>query len=360
MSSGYTVLHLITPHRFAGAEKQVALLCDGLINRGHRVFVGGPSRVPLFEAFLEKRQVPFIPMRIQGKINLTAQGQVMRQARRLGADLVHTHLSSASRCGLAAARKLGLPSIGHVHGMNSARWYRDADIVLAGTHGIADHMRAGGIPDEKLRVIYYAIDPDEFAAVPSREEARGNLGIAGDQPVIGVAASLIPRKGHRHLLEAVALLQKRFPDISCLIIGHGPLRDSLEDQAKALNIRSAIHFLGWVSSALDIMAALDVIVLPSTEIEGFGVCLVEAGYLHVPGVASRLPGVSEAVLDEETGFLAEVGDARSLADRIGELLADEKLRRSMGRRAHERTKELFTLERMAAANEALYREMLGD
>jgi glycosyltransferase involved in cell wall biosynthesis len=359
MSQPLTILQPITPHRFAGAEKQVALFSDAVNKRGHETIITGPARVPLFEQFLQKRNVRFEPLNIGGKLNLLAQGRIERLARSVGADLIQTHLSSGSKWGLKAAKALGIPSIGHVHGMNSARWYLDADIILAGTQGIADYLIADGAPESKIRIIYYAIDREEFTVLRPEEEIRAELGLRPGQPTIGMAASLIDRKGHRHLLDAIALLKDKLPDLVALIVGQGPLLETLQAQAESLGISRNVKFLGWVPSALDVMQAMDLLILPSTHIEGFGVCLVEAAYLGKPGVASDLPGIREACVHGETGLMAPVGDAPKLAEYIGTLLTDRNLYDTYARQGKARTEKLFTVERMAEELEQLYLEMLG-
>jgi glycosyltransferase involved in cell wall biosynthesis len=359
MSSSLTVLQLITPHRFAGAEKQVALFCAELRRRGHNIVIAGPQRVPLFEDFLARHDIPFEPLNISGKLNFSAPGRIGKFARSLGADIVQTHLSSASKWGLKWAKGNGVPSIGHVHGMNSARWYLDGDIILAGTQGIADYLIADGAPEDKIRIIYYAINREEFAALRPADEIRAELGLKPGQPTIGIAASLIDRKGHTHLLDAIALLKPKLPDLVCLVVGHGPLKETLQAQAEKLGISRMIKFLGWVPDALEIMQVMDLHILPSTHIEGFGVCLVEAAYLGKPGVISDLPGMREAVVPGETGLSAPPGDAPALAEAIGTLLTDKQLYDTYSRQGRERTERLFTVERMGEELEKLYLEMLS-
>ncbi|MCX7598872.1 MAG: glycosyltransferase family 4 protein [Armatimonadetes bacterium] len=359
MTQRYTVLQLITPHRFGGAERVVANLPHRLIGMGHRVVVAGPPREQLFLDYLAELEVPFEPLNIAGKINPWAVGRICDLARRLKADIIHTHLSSASIHGIAAARRLGTPSVGHVHGMNSPRWYRGATVVLAGTHGIANHLVRQGLKGQELRVIYYGIPPEPFDHLRPVAELRAELGLQpGDRP-IGVLAGLVWRKGHRYLIEAVAHLRARWPDLRCLVIGSGRILPDLRELARKLRVQDQVVFLGWRTDALDVMQVLDLHVLPSTEIEGFGLCIIEAAFLGIPTVASRLPGVDEAVLDGETGLLVPPRDSKALAEAIERLLVDEGFRRRLGEAARARARELFTDERMARDIAALYHELLA-
>lgn len=359
MAKRYTVLQLITPHRFGGAERVVANLSHQLIQMGHRIVVAGPPREPLFLEYLAQLGVPFEPLDIAGKINPWAVGRICALARRLQADLIHTHLSSASMHGIAAARRLGIPSIGHVHAMNSPRWYRGATVVLAVTHGIASHLVSKGLKNHEMRVIYNGIPPEPFDHLRPPAELQAELGLGPGDRAIGVVAGLVRRKGHRYLIEAVAHLRPRWPHLRCLIIGSGRILPELRDLARKLGAQDHVLFLGWRSDVADVMQVLDLHVLPSTEIEGFGLCIVEAAFLGIPTVASKLPGVDEAVMDGETGLLVPPRDSKALAQAIERLLEDDGLRRKLGEAARVRARKLFTDERMARDVEALYHEILA-
>lgn len=359
MAERYTVLQLITPHRFGGAERVVANLSHELIGMGHRVVVAGPPREPLFIEYLTKLGVPFEPIDIAGKINPWAVGRICSLANRLKADLIHTHLSSASIHGIRAARRLGIPSIGHVHGMNSPRWYRGATVVIACSNGVASHLVRRGLTVHDLRVIYNGIPTGPLEYLRPQAEVRKEFGLQPQHRSIGIVAGLVRRKGHQYLIEAVAHLRPHWPNLRCLVIGNGRMLPDLQDLTRKLQVDEQVWFVGWRSDVADVMQALDVHVLPSTEIEGFGLCIVEAAFVGVPTVASRLPGVDEAVLDGETGLLVPPRDSRALAEAIERLLVDEDLRRRLGEAARTRARKLFTSDRMARDVEALYHELLS-
>lgn len=359
MRRQYTVLQLITPHRFGGAERVAANLSHQLIAMGHRVVVAGPPREPLFLEYLSELGVPFEPLDVAGKINPWAVGRICNLAKRLKADLIHTHLSSASLHGIAAARRLGIPSIGHVHAMNSPWWYRGATAVIACTHGVANHLARQGLRAHDLRVIYNGIPTQPFGHLRQPAEVRKELGLQRTERAVGITAALVWRKGHRYLIEAMAHLRPRWPHLRCLVIGSGRNLAALRALASRLKVHDKVLFLGWRSDVLDLMQVLDVLTLPSTEIEGFGLCIVEAAFVGVPTVASRLPGVDEAVLDGQTGLLVPPKDSVALAQAIERLLEDDGLRRKLGEAARARAREVFTAERMAREVETLYHELLS-
>ncbi|MCX7599819.1 MAG: glycosyltransferase family 4 protein, partial [Armatimonadetes bacterium] len=272
---------------------------------------------------------------------------------------IHTHLSSASVHGIAAARRLGIPSVAHVHAMNSPRWYRGATVVLAVTHGVADHLRRHLPAESNLRVIYNGISAKRFDTLRTPAQIRQEIGLPPKLRTVGVAAGLVERKGHRYLIESIAQLRPRWPDLRCLIIGTGPKLPHLRHLTRRLEAQDNVMFVGWRSDVPDVMQVLDLHVLPSTEIEGFGLCIIEAAFLGIPTVASNLPGVDEAVVHEETGLLVPPRDSKALAEAIERLLVDESLRQRLGEAALARARELFTDERMARDIAALYHELLA-
>jgi glycosyltransferase involved in cell wall biosynthesis len=342
MAERYTILQVITPHSFRGAERITAHYVRGLMDRGHRVVVASPGRVPAFLEYLEGLGIEHRALGIAGKINPLAAGRIAKLAREIGADLIHTALSTASLHGLRAARKVGVPGIGHVHAMSGTRWYQQATTVLCCSRGVADHLEREGLKVKDVRVVWNGVRVEEFENLRSAEEMRKELGVTEGARVIGAVAGLSERKGLKYLVEAVGLLGEKWPELQCLVAGGGELRQSLEAQAKALGVAGRVH------------------VLPATGIEGFALVILEAAMLGVPSVATALPGIEgESLVRDETGLLVPPRDAKALADAIDRLLGDEGLRRKLGEAARERTVGRFTIERMAEEIEAVYRDVVG-
>ncbi len=323
---------------------------------GHRVLVAGPARVPEFQRFLRRLGLNFIDVRVSGKINLRAKREIHALLRDARADVLHTHLSTASWHGLPVARRLGILAVGHVHALNSPFWYQSADVVITCTHGIARFLKRRGLRPP-VRPVWYGLLDEEFACIRPRDEVRAELGIDPDQPLICCVASLLPRKGHRYLLEALPTLLHRFANLAVLLMGDGPLRWALERQARKLGIHKHVRFLGWRADRLDIVAACDLLVLPSVAVEGAAICVLEAARLGVPAVATKLEGgLQESIADGETGLLVPPRNSAALAEATASLLSDPARRAEMGRRAASRAVELFSLPRMAREVEAIYRQ----
>ncbi|HEY3398669.1 MAG TPA: glycosyltransferase [Armatimonadota bacterium] len=355
--SSLRILEAITPSHYSGAERVVTYLAQDLIRLGHEVLVA-TKPLALLEEELARRGVPCRPLTLSGKFNPLTGRRLRRLVQEFRPQIVHTHLSTASWWGARVAHREGLPCVGHVHGMTTVRWYRDADRLLCPSRGVREYLLAAGVPPERVEVIYNGLDPESFQSLPPPEELRAEIGLPADVPVIGVVAHLSPKKGHHVLLEAMAELSARHPDLHCLCLGRGPLQEQLAQQAERLGLGKRFRLLGYRHDALALTQLFQVAVLPSVQGEGLGLCLIEAAFLGIPGAGSDSPGINEAVENGVTGLLSPPGDVAGLAETLDRLLSDEALRRQMGEAARQRASELFTLRRQAELTVAAFRRLL--
>lgn len=347
------VLEVITPGRIAGAERSTLSLCLGLTKRGHRVVTACTRGHPLV-AFMRQRGAEVWPLSVAGKGNLLAPYWIARAARRMNADLINTQLSSASLWGTLAGRLVGIPTVATVRALCQKWCYLFADRIIAVSEGVKDHLASQGLPRRRMAVVYNGIDVERFAAAPAAPEAKRALGFDTEDLVIGVAAHLTKRKGHRFLLESSARLTKEFPRLRLLFVGEGPERDGLRQLSRGLGMESRVVFAGYHDEIIPFMAAMDIVVLPAVGIEGFGRVLVEAGAMARPVVTTRVGGTAEIVQEGITGFVVEPWDCESMGDRLRALLRSQELRRSIGEAARDRVASHFTTDLMVENTERVF------
>jgi glycosyltransferase involved in cell wall biosynthesis len=142
-----------------------------------------------------------------------------------------------------------------------------------------------------------------------------------------------------------------------ILAGDGPDRPALAALARELGLRRAM-FLGWRGDAADILADIDLQVLPSRW-EGFGLVALEAMALAKPVVASRVSALPEIVVPDQTGLLVSPGDPAELADAIRILLSDPQRAAGLGRAGRERVKAEFPVDKMAARTADVYRALVS-
>jgi glycosyltransferase involved in cell wall biosynthesis len=239
----------------------------------------------------------------------------------------------------------------------SKTWYtrclynRKVDGVVAISQKISELLIETGVKCDAIRLIYSGVDPRPFKTV-----ANG-LNLHPERLVVGMAAVLEERKGHRLLLEAAWRLKERGCQISYRFAGEGSLKKSLEEATLQLGLNEDVQFLGFVSDMPGFLANVDVVVLPSF-FEGLGVSVLEAMAAGKAVIASRVGGLPELVIDAATGFLVEPRDVAGLTSALAKLASDRTLVRKMGQKGRERLEKTFTMEQMARQNEDYYYDLL--
>ncbi|MGD8239943.1 MAG: glycosyltransferase family 4 protein [Armatimonadota bacterium] len=323
------ILHIITPAKLAGAELYMITLAEHLDARGHynRVLCKRKTQAVVDEC--RRRGLDAHPVRLYGKLDVSAPLRLAAAIRMARADIVHTHLSTASLWGALGARIAGAPSVATVQGRNTAACYRFVDRLIANSRAVKQHMVEQGVPAERIDVVYNAIDVRSFSRTLSTEEAKRRLDLNPGHFVVGTTAHLSPKKGHTDLLAAARHVIERVPDAHFVFLGDGPLRSQLTACAEEWGIASRVSFLGFRRDVAEVMSAYDVFVLASWW-EPFGLVFVEAMALGVPVITTRAGGAPEVVLEGQTGMLVPPRDAEALTEAIVHLAESPDVCRSMG------------------------------
>ena len=290
-------------------------------------------------------------------------------------DVVHTHLLRADMYGALAARAARVRAlVATKHNLEARlehpvwRWLHRRTARLPDlTIGISDAVRewavtTGGAPPAKSRVVLYGIDAAPFAEL-DRAGVRAELGIEPHARVVLCPARLDPQKNHGMLLRAFERVHRELPDAVLLLAGGRQLGSEVYERdlhalADLIEVDGAVRWLGVRSDMRRLLAACDVVALAS-DWEGFGLALLEAMAAGRPVVATAVGGVPEVVSDGETGILVPAGDMFGFAEALARLLRDDTTRHRMGVAAARRAGGTFALDRMRAATQAVYDEVLG-
>ena len=344
---------------------QVFLLMEGLRARGHGNFLaclpGGPLEA---EARARGFDTVGIPMRNQ--LDLAAVRRLHRAIREARADLVHLHTGRANWLGGLAARLAGRPAVTTrrmdrrvKRGWRTRLLYGHlVERAAAISPAVLERMLAGGVPRERVRLIWSSVDPARMEPQRERAELRRELGVDGDRRVVLAVGSLIRRKGFDVLLEALGQLGHR-REAALWIAGEGAERANLERRIDELDLGSRARLHGARDDVPDLLAACDLFAMPSRA-EGVGVAALEAMAAGVAVVASAVGGLGEVVVEGRTGLLVPPEDPQALAEAIGALLGDDERRARLAREGPQRLAEGFLPEQMVGAYEELYREVLRE
>jgi glycosyltransferase involved in cell wall biosynthesis len=199
------------------------------------------------------------------------------------------------------------------------------------------------------------------ATEEARRRVRDELEIGPSRPLVVHVGNIRPWKGHTTLIKAARLLRESIPEIVVVSIGGEKYPGDLArvrreaDEEGAGNI---VRFMGRRPDAVDFIASADVFVNPS-DVEGLPLVVLEAMMAGTPVVATAAGGVPTVVQDGETGRLVPIGQPQALAAAVTDLMADTEGAKEMAHRARNLVETDFGLERMVAAHEALYRQVLN-
>jgi glycosyltransferase involved in cell wall biosynthesis len=295
-------------------------------------------------------------------------GGIRRYLRDTRPDIVHTFLLTASLYGRLAAILEHVPIVigtevniyeqkRRHHAWAERMLMSGTDRVIVSAASVRDfYIRQVHADPAKVDVVYNAVDFAQADPARPRDAVRAALGLPLDAPVAGTIARLTEQKGHRFLFEALA----RTPELSrvhLIAIGGGDLEQALVAQAAALGLASRVHFLGPRRDLGDLLAAMDVFVMPSLW-EGLPLSLVLAMGASRACVATRVAGIPEVVDDGRTGLLVPPGDAPALGAALARVFGDAMLRQRMGADAAAAVRPRFNVERYVASIVGIYDRLL--
>ncbi len=350
------VVQVITPSHMGGAE----MLLARLMRRSDPTQVVQHCVSSLSDAAVEMQSAGMTleTLDISGKFNLLALSRIRRAARDFRADLLHSHLSTASWwCGWLE-RLGGPPSVGHVHGFTSSFWHSRQSHLIACSQAVKRDLIQKGIRADRISVIHCPVDPDDQQRTRTPAEVRAELGADDATPVVGTFAHLSIKKGFRELARAAEQVLRRIPNAQFWCCGEGKLRGELEQQIQAAGIADRFRLLGFRRDVPDLMQAIDVMCLPSHR-EPFGLVYVEAALAEKPVIACDAGGAPEIVDDGETGLLVRPQNVPDLAEAILTLLDNRDRAAGMGRRAREFALERFTWRNYLARLHEVYDGVLN-
>lgn len=353
------VLHIITRvQRGGGAERNTLYTIKGLPREKYKPFlmVGIDSdfeyakKVSNCDIYIEK----YLIRNINPFKDLMALIRIYKFIKAGDFDIVHTHLAKGGIIGRLAARLAGAPVIIHsLHGstfhsnlnMFTNRIYiflekltgRSTDCFIPVGEDLKDkYIKAGVGNPEKYFVVNSGMDLDKFYGIKDfskekNEELKSRFGLLADDIVVGMAASLEPRKGHKYALEAAKRLTRENSKSKFIFVGDGYLRGELEKYVKENNLSGLVKFLGYVNEMEKFFAVCDVVILTSLW-EGLPQVLVQAAAGGKPIVSFDVEGAKEVVEDGVNGFIVPVKDANALVEKIKYLIADLDRAKNMGRK----------------------------
>ncbi len=267
-------------------------------------------------------------------------------------DILHLHGYGATTFGRLAGAMRHLPTIVHEHAnLSDTPWFQKiadtalepvTDIAIAVSKSTADFViNARSIPAAKVKVVYLGVPLEDFSRTRSPDEiqaARAELGIARDDVAIGTVTRLHDSKGNSYLVDAARLVLNERPHARFFIVGEGPLRESLEQQARALGLGDRFVFAGFAKDVARVLSAFDISVFPSLW-EGTPLTVFEALAMGKAIVATDADGLIDVLTGDHDAIIVPRRDARALADGLITMIDEPHTRERLCAAAFETAKK---------------------
>ena len=363
------VLHVINGEHYAGAERVQDLLAKCLPEFGYSAGFAG-LKLDKFIAMRQTRETPLFDVPMRTRLDPQAALRVVRIIREGNYRILHAHTVRSLLVGAAASVMTGVPLVYHAHSPTShdstRRWLnrlggtverlclRRPARVIAVSQAMAEHIADEGYDRARITVVPNGVP--RFDSLPARRTPRGNW-------TLGVVALFRPRKGVEVLIEALARLRRKGVPVQLRAVG------TFESPEYEAEIGALVERLGmtehvaWTGFARDVTAELrkmDLLVLPSLFGEGLPMVVLEAMAAGVPVVASRVPGIPEAIRHGRDGVLANPADPEALAEAIAAVIDGRHDWSALRASAYLRQANLFSDRAMAQGTAAVYNAVLKD
>jgi glycosyltransferase involved in cell wall biosynthesis len=369
-----TVLMMIDDAAVGGGQQHVLWLAERLDRQRFQVTVACEDQGYLVDE-LRKRGITVYPLSMSNYLSLTSLWRCVRLLRRIAPSVLHTHGGTAGFVGRVASLFAPVKAIIHTyHGIHYLHYglsirkilYTWMDrllvswtdcLICVAQNDFDLGLRSGVINPSKSVVIRNGIDVQHFSVTRRLSDFGNRDSGNSNYKIVGTIGRLHVQKGHAYLLEAAKLVVEKFPTTVFQIIGDGELRQSLEQLSRALGIENNVQFLGTRPDVPELLAHMDVFVLPSLW-EGMPIVILEAMAARKPIVASDVDGVSEIVVDKRDGILVPPRDAKELAQAISLILTDRGLAECLGQRAFDKVVSEFDIETTVSRTQKLYDSVL--
>jgi len=373
------------PPVIGGSELEAQRVCAALIRRGYAVKVvcAGGDPMPALRDWVDPEGVPvrIYAGRWQGWMRdfvfgLRVAGMLLWERRRY--QLVYFLMQGFHLLvGLPAARLAGKPIVMKVGGSGviplmtrstagrlELRWLRQwASRIMILNEGMREEALEEGFPREQIYWMPNPVDTEKFAPcdAAARLEHRARFGLPPSAPVALYCGRLAPEKSLPSLIDAFALVVRRIPDAALVLVGDGPLRAALTEQAARLQIpEKNLRFAGRVAPE-DVptwLQVADVFTLVSPS-EGFPCALAEAMSAGLASVVSNIVGNRQLIESGTHGLLVPVGDSEAIAAAMTRIFEDAPMRTRMGEESRNRVLENYSTAKIADRYEALFQQALA-
>lgn len=356
------ILHIETGKHLYGGALQVLYLIEGLSKMGCQNTLVCPKGSAIGQQAMPFAMVCELPMR--GEIDPGFLLRLLRIIRKESPQLVHVHSRRGADLWGGIAAKLSRVKAVITRRVDN----REIPLIARAKYGLYDRvitisyeirrvLISEGVPARKLVCVRSAVDYRRYEKDCERTWFFKEFSLNPENRAIGVIAQLIPRKGHRYLIQAAPKILENCPEARFIFFGQGPLKRQLESLCTEKDLGGKIYFAGFRRDLERILPCLDMVVHPAT-MEGLGVALLQAAAAGVPILATKAGGIPEIVKHGQNGYLLPVGDVDGIAEAVISLLKDPAKTMSFGQAGREMVISRFSVDAMVGGNLRVYTQVL--
>lgn len=371
------VLQFINSFHQGGSERQAVQLTTLLVEDGnYEVLLACLNDEGVLRNEVEKLGFNEIPeFKLTSFFNLDFLRQVRKCAEFIKEnriDIVHTHDFYTNVFGMSAAVLAGvktkIASKRETSGMRSKAQkivekiaFQRANKVVVNAEAVKTYLISEGVSSDKINVVYNGLDLERLS--PKETDYKKictefNLPVDAEVKSVTLVANLRHQvKNQPMFLRTAQRVLQKFPNTHFVLAGEGELQKDLENLAKELNIQENTHFIGRCTKVPELLSISSICVLTSFN-EGFSNSILEYMAASKPVVATRVGGASEAILDNETGFLVESDDDKTMAEKLIWLLENPTQATEMGKKGRARIEAKFSCEAQLEKTKRIYEDDL--
>lgn len=369
------ILYVIENIFFGGGERVFGQLIQGLDKEGFHIYVACRAEGIFIEKIRNRAEI--IPFDMRGPLCLSKIGALAKIIREKNIQIVHSQGGRADFFARLAARCAKVPIVSTIaapveeyevctlkkllYVMLDRFSERSVDKFIVVSEALKEVLvQKHKIPENKIATIYNGIEVDEYYSNAGKvSRIKQDLKVGEGVRLVGAIGRLAQVKGFKYFLEAIEIIERKEKrsNIKYLIVGEGRLRKKLEELADKLKIKEKVIFTGFRKDIKDILASLEILVLPSIR-EGQPIVALEAMASGLPIVATNFEGVNETIENGRTGMLVPVKDVKALAEAIVSVLDDSKKAERLVSQARAVVSKKFNIEDKIAQHQRLYEKLL--
>ncbi len=354
------VLHLINSLEMGGAENQLLLLLSNFNKSKFEWHLGTLHKNSSLLKGFNKNEIFINDFSNKGRFSLFGLVRLYKYIKINNIEIIHTHLVHAGIFGFIIGKFAGCKyffytrhhtlsdkerSLLYTFLIHILKRYTN---IICVSKSVYNHFLSKGLPKNKLKVIYNAVNP-VFINVQERKKVQSNSLIS--------VGRLVEAKDYKKLISAIKIIKKKINEVSCYIIGDGPEFSNLSKQIREEGLESSVFLLGEKSTE-EIIPLLNEkeIYVCCSKYEGFNLALVEAMAMGKTSISTSVGIATEIIKDGYNGKLIENNTVNTLADSLSVVLKDDQFKRDSANHASVIIKELFAVEKITKSIEILYLE----